>query len=36
MNVNDINNVSNIANNVFDEFVGMNYSENGKKHLRII
>jgi predicted GNAT family N-acyltransferase len=31
MNINDINNVSNMVNNVFDEFVGIDYSENGKK-----
>jgi len=31
MNINDINNVSNMVNNVFDEFVGKDYSENGKK-----
>lgn len=31
MNINDINNVSDMVNNVFDEFVGIDYSENGKK-----
>jgi GNAT superfamily N-acetyltransferase len=31
MNVNEINSASNMVNNVFDEFVGADYSENGKK-----
>jgi GNAT superfamily N-acetyltransferase len=31
MNINEINNVSNMVNNVFDEFVGIDYSENGKE-----
>jgi len=31
MKINDINNVSNMLNNIFDEFVGKDYSENGIK-----
>jgi GNAT superfamily N-acetyltransferase len=31
MNINEINCISNMVNNVFDEFVGTDYSENGKK-----
>jgi hypothetical protein len=31
MKINEINSVSNMANKVFDEFVGMDYSENGKE-----
>jgi GNAT superfamily N-acetyltransferase len=31
MKINEISSVSNMINNVFDEFVGVDYSENGKK-----
>jgi len=31
MNIDEINNVSNMVNNVFNEFVGIDYSENGKR-----
>ena len=31
LKIDEINNVSNMINNVFDEFVGIDYSENGKK-----
>jgi GNAT superfamily N-acetyltransferase len=31
MNINEINNLSNMVNNVFDEFVGIDYSEDGKE-----
>jgi hypothetical protein len=30
MNIDDINNVSNMVSNVFDEYVGIDYSEKGK------
>ena len=31
LKIDEINSVSNMINNVFDEFVGIDYSENGKK-----